>query len=295
MACPIFSDSGVQLPFRAEAIAFDLDGTLLDYDGNLSDAVARAVRLIASAGIKVFIVSGRVLDGCIRFWQLLELDTPIASCNGAHIGIPGAKPFVDLRLSTEARDIVLAIDRKHDVYVNYYADSVILTLHDGPYRDHYSRQYSHVSLAADAREILAQSPPSKCLAITPESEQAAFIDIFREALGDRAGITTSNSQYIEILPPNANKGEGIKALAAWSGIPIERFIAVGDGLNDLPMLDTAGFAISFKSGNPKLAEHVDMLLPSLWEDGMDILAKSVLGLTSSGRFLTPRSNRFFKK
>ncbi|MDR1745475.1 MAG: HAD family hydrolase [Planctomycetota bacterium] len=295
MSCPTRSDSGVELPIRPEGIAFDLDGTLLDYDGRLSDAVARAVRLIARAGIRVFIISGRLQNGSERYWRALELDTPIASCNGAFVGIPGETPLVDKRLSAEARDIILSIDRQYDVYVNYCSDNAVYTLHDGAYRDHYSRQYSLVHLAESPDAIRSLALPTKCLCITAENEQARYIAILRDALGHLADITTSNRQFIEILPPGANKGAGLRALAGWSGIPVEKFIAVGDGMNDLPMLETAGFAIAFKSGNPGLAEHVDMMLPPLWEDGMDILAKCVLGLTGSGRFLTPRSSRFFTK
>lgn len=295
MDFPAYSDTGILLPIRPRAIAFDMDGTLLDYDGHLSESVVRSIRLIASAGIKVFLLSGRLEAGCETYWRQLELDTPIGSCNGARIGFPGETPLVDHRLSEAARNIVLDIDKRNDLYINYYIDNAAYSLHDSPERDYYSRQFSPVALAPNPEDIAALPLPSKCLCITPEDDLAVNSALFAEALGDLATITASNTQFIEIIPPSANKGEGIGELARWSGILVEEFIAVGDAMNDLPMLEKAGFAITFKSGDPRLQPHVDMVLPPLWEDGMDILAKCVLGLTNSGRFLTPRSTRFFTK
>lgn len=295
MESPCFSDSGVKLPIHPQAIAFDLDGTLLDYDGYLSEPVSRAVRLIHQSGIKVFLITGRMQSGCERHWQALGLDTPVATCNGAHVGFFDEEPIVHTRLSEKARDIIMEVSEKHGIYVNYYVDGLIYALHDGPYREHYSGKYSPVLLAPDRDDILSRRAPTKCLAITAESEQAEAMRIFAEALGDEVNITKSNDSFIELLPPGADKGTGLRALAEWAGIPVDSFIAVGDALNDLPMLQTAGFAIGFKSGDPKLTEHVDMLLPPLWEDGMEVLAKCVLGLTNTDRFLTARSSRFFKK
>jgi Cof subfamily protein (haloacid dehalogenase superfamily) len=295
MEYPTFSDSGIQLPIRPEGIAFDMDGTLLDYDSRLSDSVAKAVRLITRGGIKVFLVTGRLQGGAEKFWRELMLDTPIASCNGARVGFPGQEPFLHIRLSEKVRNIVLDVEAENNLYLQYYVDDHIYTLHDSPEREWYSRMFNPVEKLEGRDDLLAMRLPTKIVAITPECDQPRVWKLFADALGNEAIITRSNERFTEIISPEADKGVGLRALSDWSGIPVENFIAVGDAMNDLPMLQAAGFAISFKSGDPKLAEHVDMLLPPLWEDGMEILAKCVLGMTNSGRFFTARTRRFFKK
>ncbi len=294
MDLPQFSDTGVQLPIHPLGIAFDMDGTLLDYDGHLSESVARAVRLITKTGIRVFIVSGRLQSGSEKYWEELELDTPIVSCNGAYIGFPGEQPLHHLRLDAACRDIIMEAEKEFGLYVNYCIDNAVYSLTDGPDRDMYSAHYSFVALAPDREDIRSRNNPTKCLCITAEADQARILAMFKERLGDNVVLTRSNNRFIEIMPLGADKGEGLRFVAEWASIPMDRFIAVGDALNDLPMLREAGFAISFKSGDPRLAEYVDMLLPPLWEDGIDVLAKYVLGMTNSGRFLTPRSSRFFR-
>ncbi|MDR2390517.1 MAG: HAD family hydrolase [Planctomycetota bacterium] len=289
------SDSGVSLPIRPRGIAFDLDGTLLDYDGRLDQSVARSVRLISRSGIKVFLVTGRQLSACERFWRELDLSTPLATCNGAWVGLPSQDPFLHIRLAQEARDAVLGLEDAYNLYVNYYIDNRVYTFKDVPEREWYSRRFSLVEKLPDRDCPVFRRLPTKCLCIAPENERDRFFNLFAETLEKRAGITSSNNRFIEILPLGVDKAVGLKALSEWSGIHLDNFIAVGDAMNDLPMLNAAGFSITFKSGDHRLADQVDMVLPPLWEDGADFLARCILGLSDSGRFLTPRSRRFVRK
>lgn len=290
-----FSDSGVKLPIRPRGIAFDLDGTLLDYDGNLSPGVEKAVKLMVASDLKVFIITGRLQPGCEKYWLKFGLDTPMATCNGAQVGFPDASPIYHRSLSEKARSIIMDLERRHDLYVNYYVGNSAFAVKDSPEREWYSTHYSTVQKAESLEAVAAMATPTKCLCIVDEKDNARVTKLFADALGREADLTESNSRFIEILPPGANKAEGLRQLVKWSGIPIEEFVAVGDGLNDLPMLQAAGFSITFNSGDPRLIEHVDMVLPPLWQDGMDVLARVVLGMTDSGRFLTTRSQRFLRK
>ncbi len=283
MDFPTTTESGVPLPIRPQAIAFDLDGTLLDHDGVLSDAVARAVRRISRSGIRVFIVTGRLQSGAERHWRAIEPGTPIACCNGAHIGFPGEAPLRHARLSKTVRRKIVDIDSGSGLYFNYAVDNTVYALKDGPEREFYSRVFSPVSLAGGPEEILALPAPTKCLCVTSEAEQPAALALLREALGDGAQVTTSNSRFIEIIPPGVDKGAALDFLAHWMGVTPDAFIAVGDAMNDAPMMEKAGFAVSFTSGDPGMREHADMLLPPLWEEGMRVLAGRVLGIAGSER------------
>lgn len=274
----------IELPVQPEAMAFDLDGTLLDYEGRMAGNVLEAVKRIMSTGIKVFLLTGRLLASCEHFWRELGLATPLATCNGAHIGVPGQEPLFHKRHEPDIFSAVIDLAEQHDLYVNYYIDNRVYALKDGPDFDYYSLAYCPVNLAKGREELMRLGRPTKMLCIAAENETPATRRLFAEHLGERVDITESSRRFVEIMVPDVNKGTALQFLADWSGIPKNKWMAVGDGLNDLPMLQIAGFGITFESGDDRLFGHVDAVLEPLWRGGMRQLADSILGMTRSGRF-----------
>lgn len=72
-------------------------------------------------------------------------------------------------------------------------------------------------------------------------------------------MTCSATVLIEISPISDNKGEAVKYLANHYGIPIEKTIAMGDNLNDLPMVKIAGLGVAVANATEKLKQAADFI------------------------------------
>ncbi|MDD2820448.1 MAG: phosphoserine phosphatase SerB [Flavobacterium sp.] len=74
-------------------------------------------------------------------------------------------------------------------------------------------------------------------------------------------------KYLGEIVDGAKKAEYLKAIAEKEGIHINQTIAVGDGANDLPMLNLAGLGIAFHA-KPTVKENAATSISSLGLDGV---------------------------
>ncbi len=68
-----------------QAIAFDLDGTLLSSQATILESSKRAIQQARAKGLKVFIVTGRHHTAVRPYYAQLALDTPVVCCNGTYL------------------------------------------------------------------------------------------------------------------------------------------------------------------------------------------------------------------
>jgi Cof subfamily protein (haloacid dehalogenase superfamily) len=76
-------------------------------------------------------------------------------------------------------------------------------------------------------------------------------------VGDRATVTQAVPEYIEVLPPGASKGRGVRMLLDDLGIEPEEMLAIGDGENDLEMLQMAGVGVAMGNGKTAVKAIAD--------------------------------------
>ena len=86
----------------------------------------------------------------------------------------------------------------------------------------------------DKYTVLQAFENNKLDAITPEVNRL---------FGDNHYVVRTDVGFLEIMPKHVNKGNGLLHLAKYLGIGIDDVLAIGDGENDIPMLEQAGVAV----------------------------------------------------
>ena len=102
---------------------------------------------------------------------------------------------------------------------------------------------------------------------------------FARSLQERLGIDYVHSNELEIsggavtgrvIPPIINgqrKAALLAEIAESEGISLEQVVAVGDGANDIPMLNLAGMGIAYRA-KPLVRQNADQAISSLGLDGL---------------------------
>jgi hypothetical protein len=79
--------------------------------------------------------------------------------------------------------------------------------------------------------------------------------------------------FCELAAKGYSKGTGIEAVCAHHGIPISDAIAIGDSLNDLPMLTAVKHSVAMGNSVKGLKEQASFVTKSLDDDGIEYALK----------------------
>jgi hypothetical protein len=92
----------------------------------------------------------------------------------------------------------------------------------------------------------------KVLVMVYPSDKARIFEALSSRFGERYYVTYSASSLVEITVKTHSKGTAVRFMAEHYHVPLEKTIAVGDSLNDLPMLSAAGLGIAVKGADERL-------------------------------------------
>ena len=100
----------------------------------------------------------------------------------------------------------------------------------------------------------------KVLALMPPEEKKSVYEYLSSKLGEEYYVTYSSVFLVEITNRNYSKATALERIAAYYGTTVEQTIAVGDSLNDLPMIERAGLGVAVKNADSLLHASADLSL-----------------------------------
>lgn len=256
-------------------LATDIDDTILAPDGSLPEANHQALLDLHRRGIAVVMSSGRstaslrkVAVGIIEPAD----DEYLISFNGSRVTtVLSGRVLMEHLLDQSVIRDVTAYTRRHGVLVFGYTDEGFLAeLTAAGHADRAASYGADTQLPFRAVDSLADELPAgsaKLLIVGPHEELLGHQAALHEISAGRFDATFSKPVYLEVVPSGVSKGAALVHLAEYLGIPVSETVAVGDSLNDIEMIRTAGLGVAVANARQEAKEAADAVLTRTAADG----------------------------
>lgn len=248
----------------------DIDGTLVAEDKIVPPGVVTAVRAAQARGIRVCLATGRMWEAARPFVEVAGADPPVILYNGAVVyDFAADRTLWSCRLSRDAtRQILAAIRGVPQVTPLLFVRGKVFTERRTSLMDLYARRDRvTVETTSDFSTLLTEEAVKILIVGHP-----ADLEVLSRSLAELSGVPVnqvfSQRDYLEILPPETSKGRALPVLAMAVGVPLERVVAVGDHLNDLTLLKTAGVGIAVEGSPPELLAVAGWVCPPPEREGV---------------------------
>lgn len=256
-------------------IATDLDGTLLDNFGHVSDTNLQAIKNAKKRGVLTIATTAR----SIRSTQPISLKSglgPLAVCqNGAAVYQVETKELlyhnpiekinatsIISELKTELPGIIFAIEK---------LDNFI------PENGFFSTPLP--GLVADPVDEIRDEiyePVTKIICRHSAISHRLLKDLAYKYCHNFADITSAGADWVDFQGTGTSKATGLALAAKILNIASDEVAAIGDNSNDVPMLQWATFSAATSNANSEAKSSADWIVPSNLDNGVAVFIEKII-------------------
>ena len=253
---------------RYDLIAFDMDGTLLDSNHQITQDSLDAIDAAVNAGKTVILSTGRSLSELKDYRQMLKHVRYFICESGALLVDTNTDQIIhseQIEPSAVRKIIDTASLEKAMIYIasngqNLATRSYVMRMADfciGQYQDIFLQTGTLLDdVVASYNKKHFPVEKLNLFSATPELRE-----YFVQALSHLPlEMARAEDTSLELSPKNVSKGSGLLKLCQYLSIPVEHTIAVGDSDNDMEILKTAGLSVAMGNARPHIKELSDVIV-----------------------------------
>ncbi len=239
-------------------LALDLDGTVLTKDGQITDETKIWISRAIAAGVVVILATGRGLHQEIEvFREALGLDTPMVLANGGEVWEGTGKILERYYINKE--DIRML----HSISTEAEADFEGYSVEKG---------LDEMNMWTDEMFDV------DWITFSVRHENPLALNQLKKQVKDSATleVISSAAATMDFSLKGISKESGVRKVCEHLNIEMESVMAIGDNLNDLKLIQSAGLGIAMGNANDKLKQVADKVTTSNEEDGVAKAIKKYL-------------------
>lgn len=266
---------------KYKLLVLDLDGTLTNKQKKITPHTKETLFKIQEQGVKIVLASGRPTYGIAPLAEQLELQKHegyILAYNGGEIIDWKTKELMYKNLlDHDVLPYLYECAKKNDFAIVTYDGEYVLT--EKP-DDKYVLKEALLNVMkikkVDNFLDAVKHPIAKCLIVGEPTRLAELEKEMYEHLKDRMGVFRSEPYFLELVPKGIDKAQSLAVLLKEIGLTREEMIAIGDGFNDLSMIQYAGLGIAMANAQEVVKENADFITLSNEEDGVAYAAEKFI-------------------
>lgn len=275
--------------------AIDLDGTMLNQYGLVTQRTKDAIEKAQKNGIEIVIASGRPTDSVKTIAKEINSNKYFISGNGAIIYDIANNEIIyeNVLKKTKALDII-KICEENSIYYNIYTEKEIIakSLQCNVlyyYKENLNKEEKNktrINIVENIYEYIANRDEKIVKITICDGHQVIFNSIMRKLkeIGDIEVLEVSHMSrkiirqgteeipieyfYTEISAKNVDKWNAIQFLKEKMNINTNEIIAIGDNMNDKKMIENAGLGIAMGESTPVVKNIADKITDTNCEDGV---------------------------
>lgn len=277
-------------------IVIDLDGTLLNSYGEVSNRNKKAIQQAIQKGTKIVLASGRPIMSVKNLANEIGASQYIICGNGAITYDTENSEIIYNRFLEKFKVLqIIKICEENSIFYNVYTQNTILTKNLNYNVLFYHQENANkpenkktsITIVDNMQEYIQNRQEEDYLKITIcDDNKIVFgsiirklhtinkIDVLdvehmsRKMIKDGTDKVSIEYFYTEITNTNVDKWQAIKNLIEKLGIEKEQVIAIGDNINDAEMVKQAGLGIMMGNSAPYIKEMADIVVASNEQDGV---------------------------
>jgi Cof subfamily protein (haloacid dehalogenase superfamily) len=265
------------LTWSPRLVALDIDGTLFSaphgssvVDETISPAVLQAVARAVDADVPVVLATGRSTFGMTHVVELLDLrrrdphgQVLAVASNGS---VVFSHPPVEVleAVTFDASDVVRRIlDQMPQVLVAVEEVGVGYRVNR-----HFPDGEINGQITLQSVEELVAEPVTRVIVRDPESSEEDFHRLAEDAGLHDISYFIGWTAWLDLAPKGVSKASGLADVAARLGVPAQDVLAIGDGRNDIEMLQWAGRGVAMGQASDDVQAVADHVTDTVHADGV---------------------------